>query len=86
MTIFSQRLKELRIENGKTQKEIAAALNTTDDSIFSWEKGRSEPDIETIKKICLLFDVTSDYIIGLENEDGTKKRKTIINTINIIQN
>ena len=72
MDIFGCRLKELRQEKGKTQKELATVLDTTDDSIFSWEKGRSQPSIELIKKICIYFHVSADYLIGLEDETGAK--------------
>ncbi|MCQ2399430.1 MAG: helix-turn-helix domain-containing protein [Clostridia bacterium] len=65
MDIFGTRLKELRIESGKTQKQLAELLQTTDDSVFSWEKGRSQPSIEMLRKICTLFQVSSDYLIGL---------------------
>lgn len=72
MDIFSIRLKELRIEKGLTQKQLAVALNTTDDSIFSWEKGRSQPPIETIRCLCVVLETSADYLLGLEDETGAK--------------
>ena len=72
MSIFAIRLKELRLEKGLTQKGLAHAIGTTDDSIFSWEKGRSQPSFETLKTLCLFFEVSSDYLIGLEDEMGAK--------------
>ena len=63
--MFGIRLKELRKDKGLTQKELAEILQTTDDSIYSWEKGRSQPSIEAIQKICVYFSVTFDYLIGL---------------------
>jgi len=68
MDIFEVRLRELRKEKGITQKELANAINTTDDSVYSWEKGRSQPSIDSIRKICRYFDITSDYLLGLEEE------------------
>lgn len=68
MEIFTQRLKELRKERGLTQKQLAEVLETADDSIFSWEKGRSQPSIETLQKICNYFNVSADYLIGLKND------------------
>lgn len=62
---FEERLKELRIESGKTQKQLAQELETTDDSIFSWEKGRSQPSIEMICALCRIFQVSADYLLGL---------------------
>ncbi|MBQ8657812.1 MAG: helix-turn-helix transcriptional regulator [Clostridia bacterium] len=67
MDIFEQRLKELRKEKDFTQKQLAEVLQTTDDSIFSWEKGRSQPSIEMIRKICIFFGVSADYLLGLED-------------------
>lgn len=60
-------LKELRKEKKLTQTELANYLCTTQDSISLWELGKSYPDIPTLIKICKFFDVTSDYILGLEN-------------------
>ena len=77
MDIFQIHLRELRRENRMTQKDLASLLNTTDDSIFSWEKGRSQPSIETIRKLCTIFDVSADYLIGLEDETGAKIKNAI---------
>lgn len=65
MELFTERLKEVRKEKGWTQKQLAAAINTTDDSIYSWEKGRSEPSIELLHKLCKVLEVSADYLIGL---------------------
>ncbi len=67
MEIFSTRIKELRIENGFTQKGLAKELGTTNSAVCDWEKGRSEPDLEMIKKIALLFSVSVDYLLGLSD-------------------
>lgn len=72
MDIFEFRLKELRTEKNLTQKDLAKLIATTDDSIYSWEKGRSQPSIDMIRKICKLFDVSADYLLGLEDETGAK--------------
>lgn len=65
-------MKELRKEKGLTQKELAKILDTTDDSIFSWERGRSQPSIEVLRRICIVFEVSADYLLGLEDETGAK--------------
>jgi len=67
MDIFAVRLKELRTEKGCTQKQLASAINTTDDSIFSWEKGRSQPSFDALRALCKYFEVSSDYLLGLED-------------------
>ena len=72
MKIFCERLKELRKGNNLSQKELAAVLNTNNSSICDWECGRSQPDMETIVKIATFFHVTSDYLLGLEDELGKR--------------
>lgn len=67
MDIFATRLRELRTERKLTQKQLASLLNTTDDSVFSWEKGRSQPPLETVRKICKIFEVSADYLLGLKD-------------------
>lgn len=72
MTVFQQRLRELRAEQGLTQGALASLLRTTDDSIYSWEKGRSEPPFAMLTEICRVFHVSADYLLGLEDESGGK--------------
>jgi transcriptional regulator with XRE-family HTH domain len=67
MRIFSQRIKELRKENGYTQRELATKLELTNSTVCDWETGRSEPDLETLKKIAQLFSVSTDYLLGLSD-------------------
>lgn len=61
---FKERLKELRLERNLTQKQLAALLGVSDDCIFFWEKGRSEPSIQQIIDLSDLFEVTADYLLG----------------------
>jgi len=64
MSTISIKIRELRKEKGLTQKELAKMLKTTDDSIYSWEKARSEPSIDFIIKLCDVFDISADYLLG----------------------
>ena len=68
---FSQRLKELRAENGLTQRELAAKLNQSPNSICEWEKERCEPSIESLKKLSALFSCSIDYLTGNSDDFGT---------------
>ena len=64
---FGTILKELRKERMMTQTELASHLYTTQDSISLWELGKSYPDIPTLIKIAKFFDISTDYLLGLEN-------------------
>lgn len=59
-------LKELRKEHNLTQTQLASFLCTTQDSVSLWELGKSLPDIPTLIKIAKYFDVSTDYLLGLE--------------------
>ena len=48
-----------------TQREAALAIGLTQNAFMNYENGYREPSLDVLKKICLLFDVSSDYLIGL---------------------
>lgn len=66
--IFGKRLKELRLESGLTQKRLAEILNTTNSAVCDWERGRTQPDLQTLTKIAVLFGVSTDYLVGLSDD------------------
>lgn len=76
MKVFGERLKEQRKARELSQKELAAILKTTNSSVCDWECGRSQPDLETLVKLSELFEVTVDYLLGLEDELGAKIKPT----------
>lgn len=67
MNAFSERIKELRLERGLTQKEVAKLTGFTQPAIARWEAGLQVPNIETAIVFAKLFEVTTDYLLGLEN-------------------
>lgn len=70
--MFNIRLKELRIEKGLNQKDLAKEIGCNQSMIVRWEKDECEPTETYIKKLALFFDVTSDYLLGLEDESGAR--------------
>ena len=69
---FKERLKQVRIENNLSQKQVCSILKVSINCYASYEQGRTEPSIQMLKQLCILFNVSSDYLIGLEDEDGSK--------------
>lgn len=65
MYSFSERLKDLRLEKGYKQDEIAKKLNVTTSAYGYYEQGRNEPSLETVKIISQTFQVSTDYLLGL---------------------
>lgn len=64
---FSNRLKELREKTGITQAELGRRLSLTRSSINSWEMGLSVPSTPFIVEVARLFHVTTDYLLGLDD-------------------
>lgn len=67
---FAERLKELRLEKHFTQRELAARLGFSANCICEWEKGRSEPSIDSLKALAVCLDCTVDYLIGISDDFG----------------
>ena len=65
--LFSERLVQLRKENGLTQVELAKILNTTQRRISYMESGKVEPDLSTLVLLSNYFEVSTDYLIGIKD-------------------
>ena len=67
MNTFGERLKELRLEKGLTQTELAKSTGFTQPAIARWENALQIPNVETAIVFAKFFGVTTDYLLGLEN-------------------
>ncbi len=69
---FNEILRIIRRARGLTQKDVYTALYVSPNCYASWEQGRTQPDLENLKKLCGIFDVSADYLLGIEDEFGYK--------------
>ena len=67
--MFGERIKELRTSMNLNQVEFAKMLDITKQSVSNWENGNIQPSIDMLTKIAKKFNVSSDYLLGL---DGLK--------------
>lgn len=65
--VFAEKLKELRIEKGVGQVELAKAINVSNGIISLWENGLREPKLSNLIALSTFFEVSIDYLVGLEN-------------------
>ncbi len=65
--MFCDRLKELRIESGIGQIELAKAISVSKGIISLWENGLREPKLSNLIALSEYFKVSIDYLVGLEN-------------------
>nr|DAN91231.1 MAG TPA: helix-turn-helix domain protein [Bacteriophage sp.] len=62
--MISQRIKELRLENELTQKELSDYLGLTPKMISFYELGQRVPPSDIILKLADKFQVSTDYLLG----------------------
>lgn len=70
---FSDRLKALRKQQGKTTTQCAADVGVTQPAWNQWELGLREPKFDKLREICRLLDCSADELLGLP-ERGTSVR------------
>ncbi|GCB28400.1 XRE family transcriptional regulator [Firmicutes bacterium AM29-6AC] len=64
---FKDRLKALRKEKKLTQVKLGEMLNYGYTAIANYESGRNQPSISDLKKIASIFNVSMDYLLGVND-------------------
>lgn len=64
---FKDRLKMLRKERRLTQVKLGEMLNYGYTAIANYESGRNQPSISDLKKIASIFNVSMDYLLGVND-------------------
>ena len=62
---FGSRLKELRSERGISQKDVALNIGVAITTISQYENDSRFPNEEMLRRLCLYYKITSDYLLGL---------------------
>lgn len=65
-------LRALREDNDLTQKQIADILGTSQQRYARYERGANELPIRHLKTLCLFYNISSDYILGIERDSSRK--------------
>lgn len=64
---FCERLTQLRKEKGFNQQYVASYMGVSQVSISNWERGFKEPNFQALIDLTNLFDVSSDYLLGISD-------------------
>ena len=59
-------LRRLRLDRGMTQAEVAEKLNVTRQTVSSYESGRTQPDVEMLKRLAEVYGVSVQEILSSE--------------------
>lgn len=63
----NKRLKALRSQTNYSQEDVGKLIGISRTTYASYEQGHREPDNATLIKLAKLFNVTADYLLGVEN-------------------
>lgn len=69
---FGEKLKKLRIGNKLTQDELADKIFVTRTAISKWETDRGFPNMESLKMLCKVFNISMDTLISDEDLENRK--------------
>lgn len=69
---FSQKAKELREYSGLSQKGLSEKIGISAAAIGFLELNENEPKGATVKAYAKYFNVTADYLLGLEDDFGAR--------------
>ena len=72
--ILADKILLLRKSNGWSQEELAEKMNVSRQSVSKWETDSAIPDIEKLKLLAEIFEVSITELLGMECEEDTKRK------------
>lgn len=77
---FGNYLYQLRKENNLTQRFVAYQLDVSDKAVSKWEMGKSKPDLDKLKSLAVLYNVSLDELLNSQEEERKVKISKIVLT------
>jgi transcriptional regulator with XRE-family HTH domain len=71
LSMLGQRLAHLRVQYNYSQKDLSVHLRLKPSIISSYENGTRFPSLSIVIRYAQLFHVSTDYILGLSDDDST---------------
>ena len=68
-------IRNHRIQKGLTQEELGQMVYVSKQAVSKWENGRTLPDIEMVRKLCVVLDMDKDEILGGSIKENKNNRK-----------
>lgn len=63
---YLDNIRAIRKERGYSQADIAEVLETTQQHYSCYENGKNELPIRHLIKLCIFYDVSADWLLGLK--------------------
>lgn len=67
MKKIGEKIKELRIERGLSQKQLADKIGVATNTVSQYESGKSKTSIDILANLAIELDTTTDFLLGLEH-------------------
>lgn len=71
-----KKLRDLREDNDMTQQQVAEFLGTSQTMYARYEREANELPVRHLKKLCELYNVSSDYLLDIKPDEKRKAGKT----------
>lgn len=75
MVSYAKRIRDIREDLDISQKNIAKVLHTTQSQYSKIELGKRKISADEIIELCILYDVSADYLLGFTNEKKPLPKK-----------
>ena len=75
MLPIGERIRNLRREKNETQEDLSLVLGVSYQAVSRWENGDAYPDIELLPKLAAHYSVTTDELLGADEETVQAERK-----------
>lgn len=69
---LAEKLKTLRLQNGYSQKHVASTLDISVSILSGYETGEKTPSVEKLLKLAALYQVSTDYLLGVVKTENPK--------------
>ncbi len=73
--MFGENLKKARKKAKLSQEKVAEIINTSRSNISKYENETLEPNIDTLKRLCELYEVSADHVIGITLKESQSIRE-----------
>lgn len=68
--IYTERIRALREDRDKKQKEIATVLKKSQQGYAHLENEQARLSIEDLITLCRYYDISADYILGFTDKQN----------------
>ena len=84
MSVFSERLRELRLNKEMSQRDLSLCIGVTATSVQRFEYGTGKPSLDTVIKIADFFKVSVDYLIGRVDTPNFENSDKFVNLQDVV--